>query len=489
MPFSKVFLMNISLLITLAYFMNLGYKYIIHRASYRVKYVSSVAMFLFAGWLTMVFALEPGESIRFDLRFLPLITAILVYTNPLTPLLIGVGIGLARYSFGISAAATGGFMNLAILGVVAAALNYWCRRSPSPFWRKVAVVILVVNVANILNISVFGVLPFRDYMVNIVPVTLPLGLALSCFFMFILRDFYVELRRTEELERTNQLLQRQAEALGQAKSALEEKANQLEQASQYKSEFLAKMSHELKTPLNSIILLSQLMMDRSGQAGQLSEEDLQYVQIIQSSSRELLQQINDILDLSKVEAGKMEIVKETVSLLEIPYILQHHFQAVAEQKGISFEIRIEDGLPDTLRTDGMRVHQILKNLLSNAFKFTKQGRIWLELYRVEGERTENGSTEWIAFSVNDTGIGIAEEKQQLIFEAFQQADGSINRQFGGTGLGLSISLELAKLLGGHLTVTSTLGEGSRFSLLLPMESGIEERDGEQDMFVKDEAVR
>ncbi|MDQ1911480.1 ATP-binding protein [Paenibacillus sp. GD4] len=486
MPFSKVFFMNISLLISLAYLMNVGYKYILSSAPRRVKFAASVVMFIFAGWLTMVFGLQIGENVLFDLRIVPLITAIFVYTNPLFPALIGIGIGLARFTLGMNEAAMAGFINLTLLGILAAALNAWYQRKPDPFWRKVGTAIIVMNVVNVVNISIFGVLDLPTYLLTIVPKTLPLSLALSCLFMFFLRDFYVEMQRMLELRRTNDLLEQQAVALLHTKSALEDKAKQLEQASQYKSEFLANMSHELKTPLNSIILLSQLMLDRSEVPGHLSEEDRQYVQMMHSSGKELLQLINDILDLSKVEAGKMDILDEIISVQEIPQILYHQFLMIAQQKGVAFEIHMEPGLPELLRTDGMRVHQILKNLLSNAFKFTHEGKVTLELKRMKTapDELENGKKEWLAISVIDTGIGIAEDKQMLIFHAFQQGDGSIHKQYGGTGLGLSISRQLAVLLGGALTVESKLGEGSRFTLLLPIDDAALEREGEQDIFMK-----
>lgn len=213
MPFSKVFFMNISLLISLAYLMNVGYKYILSGAPRRVKFSASVVMFIFAGWLTMVFGLQIGENVLFDLRIVPLITAIFVYTNPLFPALIGIGIGLARFTLGMNEAAMAGFINLTALGILAAALNAWYQRKPDPFWRKVGTAIIVMNVVNVVNISIFGVLDLPTYLLTIVPKTAPLSLALSCLFMFFLRDFYVEMRRMLELRRTNDLLERQAVAV------------------------------------------------------------------------------------------------------------------------------------------------------------------------------------------------------------------------------------------------------------------------------------
>ncbi|MNI02554.1 Autoinducer 2 sensor kinase/phosphatase LuxQ [compost metagenome] len=465
MQFSAVFFMNISILITLAYLFNLGYKYLFIRLSPRLIHVISVFLFIFAGWVTMVFGLRLSEEVILDLRALPLITGIFIFRKPTMLIVIGLGIGLARFTFGFSEAATAGFINLLVLGFVAAALNVWFHRSWKSFSLKIGLSILIVNLINAFNISLLGVIPFQIYVTHIFPYAFPLSLALSCVFIFILYDFYKDLRRSEEIKTNNQLLRRQKKALQEVKKALEDKAYQLTLHSQYKSEFLANMSHELKTPLNSIITLSQLLNDQKDSSS-LSEEELQYLAIIQASGEELLRHINDVLDLTKVEAGKLEIYLEEISLREIPQILYDQFRLTAEQKGIKWVCETSETVPDLICTDGIRIHQILKNLLANSFKFTLTGRIILDI-RLADQAPEGHLGEWVAFSVMDTGIGIAEDKQQLIFEAFQQADGSISRQYGGIGLGLSISLELAKLLGGVLTVSSQVGKGSTFSLYLP----------------------
>lgn len=472
MQFSKVFFTNISLLITLAFLINLGYKYVFKELTISkqmpswMKTVAIFAVLVFAGWLTMMFGLRINETVIYDLRYMPLMIGIFLFASPFPLFMVGIGIGIARFTFGVNEAALAGFYSMALLGLMAAVLNVWFRKNAGPQIIQMTAAVLIMNVQNATQIAVLGVIPFWTALTTIVPIILPLGVILSSFFLFILRDFYLELKRTEQLECTNALLREQTNELQLAKAALEEKARQVVMASRVKSEFLANMSHELKTPLNSIILLSQLLRDQH--EGRYTEEELGYLGIIHTSGEELLRQINDILDLSKVEAGKLDIYKEEVSVQEIPQILQHQFHWIAEQKGIEFELRIGDGLPDLIQTDGMRVHQILKNLLSNAFKFTSEGKVTLDISKA-AEGLDGRQGEWVAFAVSDTGIGIAQEKHRLIFESFRQADGSISRKYGGTGLGLSISLELAKLLGGHLTLASYEGKGSTFTLYLPVE--------------------
>nr|WP_285891294.1 HAMP domain-containing sensor histidine kinase [Paenibacillus pasadenensis] len=263
----------------------------------------------------------------------------------------------------------------------------------------------------------------------------------------------------------NRVLSRQTKELRQAKQGLEKQAQQLVLASQYKSEFLANMSHELKTPLNSILLLSQLIEENED--SRYNEEDLRHAAIIHGSGKELLQLLDDILDLSKAEAGKMDVHIEPVSTLELIQSLQLQFQPMAERQKADFWIELDQAVPALLHTDWLRVQQILRNLLMNAFKFTEQGRIGLQVSQTTGQSGD----EWVRFAVSDTGIGIEKEKQTLIFEAFRQEDGTITRKYGGTGLGLSISLQLAQLLGGRLELDSRKGEGSVFSLLIPASTG------------------
>ncbi|MFF2153972.1 response regulator [Paenibacillus chitinolyticus] len=267
------------------------------------------------------------------------------------------------------------------------------------------------------------------------------------------------LRKTKQLQiqvQETELANRQIE---EAKEALEKQAFELAMASKYKSEFLANMSHELRTPLNSMLILSQMLAENKD--SNLYDKQVEYAETIHSSGSDLLKLINDVLDLSKVEAGKVEVQAEYVLVPDIMETIQRSFEQVARKKALGFEITIDSGVPRMLYTDSMRLEQILRNLLSNAFKFTSQGSVHLHVYPVkEGEPQ-------IAFSVKDTGIGIAEEKQQIIFEAFQQADGTTSRQFGGTGLGLSISKQLASLLGGTIEICSREGEGSTFTLFIP----------------------
>ncbi|MEK7990359.1 MAG: CHASE3 domain-containing protein [Thiotrichaceae bacterium] len=286
-----------------------------------------------------------------------------------------------------------------------------------------------------------------------------------------------ELRQTnEELEARDKLMTEQQAAVKQknqelekAKIAIQTKAEDLELASKYKSEFLANMSHELRTPLNSLLILAQLLIENKEQ--NLSNKQLECAQTIYSAGNDLLTLINEILDLSKVEAGKVEIQAETIVLSEMVQILKQKFMHVAEEKSLYFEIKPADDLPDTIYSDTQRLNQIINNLLSNGFKFTKQGGITLEIRHPNTDddlsRSNLDPDHTIAISVSDTGIGIAKEKQRIIFEAFQQADGTTSRRFGGTGLGLSISRQLAQLMGGEIQLSSETDQGSCFTIFLP----------------------
>ena len=267
-----------------------------------------------------------------------------------------------------------------------------------------------------------------------------------------------------ELRTTNDQLAEQAltldmknSALQSAQEQLHQRAVELESASRYKSEFLANMSHELRTPLNSSLILAKLLADNSG--GNLTEEQVRFAQTIYSAGNDLLQLINDILDISKVEAGKLELVPEDVPVRRVVEGLARTFEPLARQKSLEFRINVEPGVPASLYTDRQRMEQILKNLLSNAVKFTETGSVGLTV-----SSTPEGD---IAFRVQDTGIGIAPDQQDKIFDAFHQADGTTSRRFGGTGLGLSITRDLTRLLGGSVAVSSAPNEGSVFTLVLP----------------------
>lgn len=281
-----------------------------------------------------------------------------------------------------------------------------------------------------------------------------------------LRESQVRLEQQQvELEQTNSQLEEQAQSLETQRDELERagatlslKARELEQASQYKSDFLANMSHELRTPLNSLLILSKLLGDNPD--GNLTDEQVRHARTIQSSGDDLLTLINDILDLSKIEAGHVQVQAESVSLQRLLGDVKRLFQPVADTRGLTFDIDLAEDAPEVLQTDRQRLEQILKNLLSNAFKFTETGGIRLAV-RADAEHG-------VAFAVSDTGIGIALDQQDSVFEAFQQADGTISRRYGGTGLGLSISRELARLLGGAIRLESRPGEGSTFTLSLPV---------------------
>ena len=288
----------------------------------------------------------------------------------------------------------------------------------------------------------------------------------------------------EQLQQTNEELQEKAELLAvqnqeverknqeieQARGSLEEKAEQLALSSKYKSEFLANMSHELRTPLNSLLILARLFADNSDH--NLTERQVEYARTIHSSGNDLLGLINDILDLAKIESGTMSIDPEPMSFTDLRSHLDRTFRQVAQDRSLEFQMQLDPQLPRSLYTDAKRLQQLLKNLLSNAFKFTEQGQVCLSInLATEGWSFDqdrlNRAERVIAFAVSDTGIGIAPDKQQVIFEAFQQADGTTSRKYGGTGLGLSISREIARLLGGEIRLVSELGGGSTFTLYLP----------------------
>ncbi|HSJ16167.1 MAG TPA: response regulator [Longimicrobiales bacterium] len=288
----------------------------------------------------------------------------------------------------------------------------------------------------------------------------------------------------EELQQVNEELEEKASLLAErnrqveqkneeveaARLALEEKAEQLAVSSKYKSEFLANMSHELRTPLNSLLILAKLLTENEG--GNLSEQQVEYARTILGAGSDLLTLINDVLDLSKIESGKMELEATEVLLTDVGEFARRSFGPVADDKGVTLAVELAPGVPESIETDAKRLQQVLKNLLSNAFKFTAAGSVRLTVRVAEPGRrfasdTLNEADQVLAFAVSDTGIGIAAEKQRVIFEAFQQADGTTSRKYGGTGLGLSISREIANLLGGEIRVESTEGEGSTFTLFLP----------------------
>ncbi|UZP66386.1 response regulator [Desulfovibrio mangrovi] len=281
-----------------------------------------------------------------------------------------------------------------------------------------------------------------------------------------------ELRVTnEELEERTKALQDQKDAirtknaeLVKAQEVVRQKARDLEIASKYKSEFLANMSHELRTPLNSILILSQLMANNKD--GNLNVRQIDSAKAINSAGSDLLTLINEILDLSKIEAGKVELLVETFPVDALVTDLKRLFNNVAEDKGLDFRISVSGNVPQDITTDSQRLQQVLRNLLTNAFKFTHKGAVTLDIMRPAPTNGDSGS-RGIAFIVKDEGIGIAKEKQEAIFQAFQQADGSTSRKYGGTGLGLSISRELVRLLGGTISLHSEEGKGSTFTVILP----------------------
>ncbi len=265
-----------------------------------------------------------------------------------------------------------------------------------------------------------------------------------------------------ELNEKAKLLEVKNQEVELASRSLEEKAEQLQLISKYKSEFLANMSHELRTPLNSLLILSKTLAENR-QFGNLTPEQVKFARTVHTSGNDLLQLINEILDLSKVEAGKMPIDPQTFPVTEVRDFLEQSFRHVADQKQLGFDLRIDPDVPATLFSDSTRLEQILKNLLSNAFKFTAKGGVTFFVKRANRKYGD----DFVSFAVQDTGIGIPADKQKLVFEAFQQADGTTSRKYGGTGLGLTISREIARLLGGTIDVVSAPDQGSTFTLYVP----------------------
>ena len=284
----------------------------------------------------------------------------------------------------------------------------------------------------------------------------------------------VVLNTIEATMRTEGLLQQSqqlAAELQSGQSALEEKAAELALTSKYKSEFLANMSHELRTPLNSILILGQQLSENN--SGNLSDKQVEFARNIHSAGSDLLNLINDILDLSKIESGTVSVEAEEITFTDLRDSVERNFRHIAENKNLPFSIEFDPTLPRHFTTDLKRLQQIIKNLLSNAFKFTSQGQVTMKVALAPqgwtpDHPTLKRSANVISMAITDTGIGIAPEKQRLIFEAFQQADAGTSRKYGGTGLGLAISRELASLLGGEIRLASVAGEGSTFTLYLPL---------------------
>lgn len=283
---------------------------------------------------------------------------------------------------------------------------------------------------------------------------------------------------TEELKEQKRILSEKNNALAITQEEMSKKAEDLEKANKYKSEFLANMSHELRTPLNSILVLSQLLASKKVEET-LTEKEREFASTINSSGKDLLTLINGVLDLSKVEAGKLQVNKEKVYLREILEENRNMFEYMADMKKLDLKFSIDKDMPEYIETDSLRLNQIIKNLLSNSIKFTHKGQINLCFRKLEEKEIEDlmvKEDDYIAIEVKDTGIGIPKDKMEEVFEAFKQSDGTTSRQYGGTGLGLTISLELAKLLGGYILHESEVNKGSKFILVIPREPIVEKKE-------------
>ncbi|WP_082882497.1 ATP-binding response regulator [Paenibacillus swuensis] len=475
----KTFLANVSIMLTILYLASLVYKYMVFRLTPKQKEVLFIALAIGIGWVTMQYGFRFSETVIFDLRYLAIIVAPMFVRSPWSIPVIGLGIGLARLSFGINLAAFVGFANVIVMSLLCAALTLWARRRKWSFYQTMLSVIFWINTLNVLFIATFGIIPANRYLLQIAPITYLLSLSLSLVFMLVLKDFIKEAKRQEQLQLTNETLQvlyrdseEKTEKLQIATKELEESNRQIVRASRYKSEFLANMSHELRTPLNSMLVLSQMLEENADE--RLSEEEVRYAGLIYTSGKDLLRLIDDILDLSKIEAGHMTLQLENCNISELCLHMEQFYRPVAELKKIALRVQVESDVPKMINTDPQRLQQILMNLLSNAIKFTGDGIVLLTVYKLSDGTGNSGrnpqSGHWLVFSVQDTGIGIPEEEQELVFHSFYQADGTTSRKYGGTGLGLSISKQFAVLMGGFMDVESREGLGSRFSLYLPWDS-------------------
>ncbi len=474
--FLITFFTNISMMLLCMYLGSLIYKYAIYMFSSRTKEVLFVLLAIMCGWTTMKYGFRFTDGALFDLRFLVIIVAPMFVSSSLSILLIGLGVGLARLSFGINAASIVGCFNVIFMSLLCIVIVELAKRKQWSFNAKMIIVIFTVNTMNVVFIAVFGVLPKREYLLHLAPGSFLLSLILSCLFTLLLREFNLEATRKQQLQRYNKKLREQYRIsenktgeLLQAKVELEKKNEQVMLASRYKSEFLANMSHELRTPLNSMLVLSQLLEENSD--GNLSADEVRYAQIIHTSGKDLLKLISEVLDMSKIESGHMDIHRTEYDITELLLYLNDFFEPLALQKNIQLKVERCEGVPEAIHADGQRILQILTNMLANAIKFSQDGRIVLKVYHepyLQGiVNGENITGEWLAFSVEDNGIGIPADKHISIFDAFQQVDGTTSRQFGGTGLGLSISKQFAELMDGFIGLESKVGEGSRFTLYLP----------------------
>lgn len=455
----KSFFINLSILVTFSYLFNLAFKHIFAHASWRLRQVAMVVIFILAGWLSMIFGVQAAEFALFDLRAVPIIFGVLVFRDPRPLIIIGLGIAASRYTVtGITSTAVTGSINIVMLGIVGALLVSLFNRKSWDYRFKAFLSIFIVNTAQVSGIALFGAVPRELYLQEIAPFTYPTGILVSAFFVFIMRDFYKEQMRGEEIFRKHTILQKQTTELQHAKVSLEQKAVQLQQSSRYKSEFIANMSHELKTPLNSILLMSELIKDAEEEECAVNTKA---ATDIHEAGSELLQIIEDILDLSRLEAGKVELAIEPASLQELSQLLYYQHQEYLQEKGLSFKIELPPGMSDTIETDIFRLNQLIRILLLHACKHTAEGSITFSIQ-------PDSRLGWIILRLEDTGAGMPQE-HQLLLQALQDNNPALLHAIGSGGLGLSVCQQLTGLLGGTLSYSSLDGAGNSFSIHLPIE--------------------
>jgi len=461
MLFYKSFFINLSILVTCSYLFNLVYKQLFAKADWRLRQTAMVVIFILAGWLSMVFSVRTDGYALFDLRAVPIIFAALVFRDPRLLLVIGLGIAAFRYAVtGLTSTAVTGSINILMLGIVGALLVALFNRKHWRYRWKAGLAIFIINTVQVSGIALFGAVPTSLYLYEIAPFTYPTSLIVSTFFVFIMRDFYKEQRRGEELRHKNTILKKQAKELKSAKEELELKTLQLRQSAKFKSEFIATMSHELKTPLNSILLMSELIKDAEEEE---CAKNAKAAAQIHEAGTELLRIIEDILDLSKLEAGKMEPVSELVSPQDLGQLVAYqHQELVAHKKGLQIVLEHAPDTPEAIMTDMFRLNQLLRILLHQVSAYAEEGSI---LLRIEPDQDQDG----ILFRIASCHAVLPQAHRELLQQAIYTDRPELLQAVGIGGLGLSVCLRLATLLGGRLDFEISAEGKDSFVLRLPVD--------------------